>query len=367
MSTAYFIYTIIPLFLFLLSYTAAFSNQKNRYFLWMMIVAFFSIIFGLRYDVGVDYLGYLDYYLSGNSTQDSVEWGYALLNNFLFSFNAHYSVLFILLAFLQIFPIVWGFRDNKKVLPILLLLYFYTSYFFFSLNGIRQSIAFSFIFFSLQYIDKRLLFKYITCVTIAMLFHKSAILFYPLYFLLRKEYFSNRICQVFLLLLSFLLGDLLQTYLWLSVPLFSSLVLGDSLSDIQLSLLENTDWSETGAGLAKYFWLLINLFIILNYSKIRCVFKEKMFDIYYNLYFVGALLENIVGSSYLQRMNVYFVSYRMVVFSFFIFTLFKSMRKSNYLINILMLVMTFGGLLLFYYLAISKKAGLCAPFQFVSF
>lgn len=367
MSTAYFIYTITPLFLFLLSYISIFSNQKSRYFLWAMIIVTFSIIFGLRYDVGVDYLGYLDYYSSGNSSRDSVEWGYAALNSFFFSFGAHYSILFISLALLQISPVVLGFKDNKRALPILLLLYFYTAYLFFSLNGIRQSIAFSFIFFSLQYIDRKSFIKYVVCITIAMSFHKSAALFYPLYFILRKEYFSNRSFQVLLLLASFLLGDLIQTYLWLAVPLFSSFVLGDSLSDIQLSLLENTNWNETGAGLAKYFWLLINLSVISYYPMIRSIFKNKRYDIYYNLYFVGALLENIIGSSYLQRVNVYFVNYRMVIFSFFIFTLVKSMRRSNYLMNMFLITIIFGGLLLFYYLAISKKAGLCAPFQFVLF
>lgn len=369
MVLAYFVYTLLPASMAFLFYIASQLNKKSASIVYSVAIALFSLIIGLRYGVGIDYFSYLEYYQypSAASYKDSMEVGYEVLNRTCRELGFHFCVIYILTSCIQIAPIIGGFRINKAEMPIFILLYFLTSYVFFSLNGIRQAIAFSFIFYSLSFIQKRSFVKYALWITFATLFHKSAAFFYPLYFVLNKEYFKNRFLQINLLLFTFLLGNIIQQYIWLLVPFFSSYVLGMELSDTQYALLADVDWNSGGAGLAKYFWLIINILIVLYYVKIRCLYKDKLFDIYYNLYFIGALLENIIGNSYLLRFNIYFVNYRIPIFVFFIFALLKTLNGKNYAYNIILLVGVISGLLLFYYIAIYKKAAACAPYQFVSF
>lgn len=363
MFTALVVYTISPIILSFLSDKIKNFKNNDKKILLVLLSLLFALVFGLRYNVGVDYLSYLEQYNTGYIDNDisSDEFGFRWLNSLLHFINMPYPVAFISYAFIQFYFIVKGLRD-KELLPFVIIFYFLTTYIFFSFNGIRQSMAFSIIFFSLQFIKEKKIIKYILWIVIAALFHKSAIIFLPLYFILDKEYFSNRIIQLILLIIFFILSPYLQSFLWNILPLLSRVVLREELTQVQLDLIKNVDWGNGGLGLGNYLWLIINCSIIVFYHRVKQFFPTY-FNIYYNLFFVGSLLTYIVGSTYLSRINVYFENYKIFILAMFFWYLCHS--KSNKGVKLLVSMSILLGLLLFYYVAILKGAGLCAPFQFI--
>lgn len=369
MIVAYLVYTLLPLVMFLLLKVSASCRNKNeQYFLSISAVLLFSIILGLRYNVGVDYMAYMKMYVENIAYyREGIEYGYIFLCNILKVFDAHYSILFILLSFLQIYPIVKGMGNDKKALPTIILMLFATSVIFSMLNIIRQMIAFSMIFYSLRFIVSKSFKKYAIGIIIASLFHKSAIIFLPLYFVLNRININNRFIQFIALLFSFSLGAILQNYLWDILPQFYSIIYGNKLTDFQVEYYKTFNWDGGGKGLASYMWLIFDSIVILNYHRLRkySIKRNIIFDVLYNLYFVGIVFSNIIGGSYLSRIIVYFESYRVFIYSYLSLYLINELKKQNRLDTTVYLLVLWGGLILFYYVAISKGAGLCSPYQFV--
>lgn len=143
------------------------------------------MLIGCREDVGTDYNSYIYYYnfisnLNFNELS-IVDWEYGAL--FIFKLT---SILFksskaimIVLAILTIYPI---YKLNKlydyKYLPYSVLTYCFI-FLPFSMNGMRQAIAMSFIALAVGYLMKEENVKSILLIIIAYLFHKSAIIVIP--------------------------------------------------------------------------------------------------------------------------------------------------------------------------------------------
>ena len=84
----------------------------------------------------------------------------------------------------------------------------------------------------------------------------------------------------------------------------------------------------------------------------------------YNIYYVGLLLSNIVAGTYLDRANLYFLNFRILVYAIFFYRIFQ--RKGNVMHKIIAIAVILV-LILFFYMGIYNKASQCAPFKFVSF
>ena len=59
------------------------------------------------------------------------------------------------------------------------------------MNGVRQSVAIMMFYYSFRYIKEQNLKKYLILNGIGCLFHSSAILFIPLYFVLNRRFKFN--------------------------------------------------------------------------------------------------------------------------------------------------------------------------------
>ena len=98
-------------------------------------------------------------------------------------------------------------------------IYLCGTFYFFSMNGVRQSVAIMIFYYSFKYIEKHNFKKYAILNGIGFLFHSSAILFIPLYFILNKKYkFKMKMILIFATVLAtkvivpFLTSILLQTH-----------------------------------------------------------------------------------------------------------------------------------------------------------
>lgn len=360
MIQAYIVYSLLVILLVGSSWLYSRSTFANKNILYTIVIFICSIVIGLRYNVGVDFLNYE--YIYTNQYFEDVESGYALINKFLFSLGLPSPSIFILVAFLQLFLFAKGVENiNQKYLPLAFFFYFTTLYFFLTLNGMRQTLAFSIFVYSIKFITNKQLLKYIITLLLASTIHKSALTLIPFYFIIRNNWIlRHRIIQLILYFTTFFLSMFISDYIWGNFEVLA-LVSGygdyaenmDSISEIQWG-------NEDGLGI--YMWMLIDIWIILCFSKDR-KFTMTKYDIsFYNLYFIGVLLANIIAGTYLDRANLYFQNCRIVIYSIFLYNIFKS---NNNIINIIIAVAFICVLIVFFYLGIHNKASMCAPFQFV--
>lgn len=87
-----------------------------------------------------------------------------------------YAVIFVVPVSIMIYK-----ESPKMFLSYIILLSM--GFFSFSMNGIRQGLAMSFVILSFPYLRDRKLWKFIACVIIASLFHKTALIFLGAYWL----------------------------------------------------------------------------------------------------------------------------------------------------------------------------------------
>lgn len=169
----------------------------------MMILVFFA---GLRAsNIGLDTMTYRRIFLEIQENPISIlhsfryyniEYGYALLNILAPGFQ---WLLFITAIFGVGLKIYISNQLNVKKKAAFLLFYFSSIYVFYDMGIIREGLAISVIFLALPSIKNRNLKKFCFYLLIAMLFHITAILVLPLYFVGNKE-FSRKVYYFILLL-----------------------------------------------------------------------------------------------------------------------------------------------------------------------
>jgi len=158
------------------------------YYLSFLIVGFVLILLaGLRYFVGTDYATYLQYQIpavasGANSISHSVEYLYSGLIKFGLYLGSTQWIFILTHIVIVVFLILYIINRSSNYVWSMFILFFST-FFNFSLNGMRQSIATAIFLYSTKYISKRKIISYFLCITIAVLFHKSSVVYYPLYLL----------------------------------------------------------------------------------------------------------------------------------------------------------------------------------------
>ena len=177
-------------------------------------------------------------------------------------------------------------------------IYLCGTFYFFSMNGVRQSVAIMIFYYSFKYIEKHNFKKYAILNGIGFLFHSSAILFIPLYFILNKKYkFKMKMILIFATILAtkvivpFLTSILLQTHyaMYLTNGAYSS---QDSLN----------------------FSMYLNILIFVLYEIVIWMKKSdnNQAIIYSNIHFCGVIVSLLATS--LPMMIRIFMSFRYLEF-----------------------------------------------------
>ncbi len=181
------------------------NNLKIIYLLFALLTILIpTLISGFRSitvgtDLGGTYLNFFNEIASKNFNVRDL--GYGLINYFSLLISNDFQVLiFITSLIFEIISFVGIYRQSDN--PVLsTLLFFLTNVFFISMNMIRQSIATSIFILSIPSLINRKPFKYFLINIIAFSIHSSAILYFPLYFIVNKKL---KIKYIFFLLLIFL-------------------------------------------------------------------------------------------------------------------------------------------------------------------
>ena len=143
------------------------------------------LIMGLRYDVGTDYFyTYVPVFekIRSLGSVEGVESGYILLNKIVLIFTQDYAGIFLLTAGIFCGFIYKAIMDSSKDITLSLYILFTSTFFFYAMNVMRQSIVIAIFIYCIKFIKEKKMCKYIIIILLASLIHKIALIFIPVYF-----------------------------------------------------------------------------------------------------------------------------------------------------------------------------------------
>lgn len=171
-------------------YLADKYNKKIYIFITYLIIACPA---ALRYCVGIDYKAYLDLYnrMISYASVDAALKSHVVEKSFLYLsffsnrfFHSAWFVFAFYAIFTQLFMLLgmWNFREY--VSPSLMMFIYLCGYYWRTYNIFRQALAVAIIFWGFRYIKDKKIVRFLVCVLIAGVFHKTALLavfVYPFY------------------------------------------------------------------------------------------------------------------------------------------------------------------------------------------
>lgn len=367
-----YIYGILLCFMIecsIISYKRSIQKPHTHTEMWHWDLIFpiivFSIIMGMRYDVGIDYLSYREEYkdfLLFGYPNDRMEYGFLILEKILVFFRAHYFFFFFIFAFIQIYFTYLVFVKNKELylLPFVAFSLICTVEFLSWSNTIRQAISCCIFVYSIRYTVNKNFLWYIFFITIAVMFHNSAIILYPLYFVFIYDifYLKSITLQLSILFIAVYLSssNILSTVV-IQLDYFMKLVgYGDRFDFNTLSNISN-NYEYRTFGIRSILNLLISIVLIIYNKKIKSFFCSKYLERYYSMFYIGIIGAIITRQSHiLQRPFMYFTTFYFIISAYLLFYLWYIRNKSqlNYLIFLLIIGLYIINILTYIYISAIK-------------
>ena len=121
----------------------------------------------------------IDYY----SFDDGVEVGFKILEYTILYFTKNYFWLFFIFSCIVILPYLYILKKYSLNYSISIFTFICFGYYTFFFNGLRQGVAMAIASLALIFLLNKKIVKYLIIIVIASLFHKSALILIPFYFL----------------------------------------------------------------------------------------------------------------------------------------------------------------------------------------
>lgn len=293
----------------------------------------FAIIFGMRYDVGVDYLNYLEGYLWREHVGKN-DLLFDLLSIIGWKLNLHFVVYFSIIAFIQVFFFFYAFKDERYLFPFLVFFLFTNGDWIFWMNGIRQALALCIWVFSLKYIEEKKFLKYLFWCFVAFLFHKSAIILLIFYPILRvgRDYFKSIRFQLLLISAAFIFQVLFSGIIIKFEPVlvyYTNLLGGNYIGTYKIDSLMNSYVESTGTGLVYLFRIALNILIVLFSKKLKLFYNSNRFNSIYFFFIFGLITSYMFPVGYISftRPFRYFYIFQSIMYAHFLYYLYKTKLK----------------------------------------
>lgn len=194
------------------------KNEKIKKILFAICILCMILVMGFRNPefVGLDW----GYYKSFFEIQDKYTvWEFSNLNSEYSRFELGFRILtkiisnillnekiYIMLISIVIMTITgYSIYINSRKPFLSLLMNMALNLYFFYFSGLRQSIAMAITLYSYKYVREKNFKKFLLCMIIAILFHKSAVVFFVVYFLRNYEFTTkNKIIALILGIIVFI-------------------------------------------------------------------------------------------------------------------------------------------------------------------
>lgn len=334
-------------------YLSYIGRAKQQWKYMVYAIGVYSLIFGIRYGVGVDFFNYLHNYNAYTTTTNqlsvsqSFEIGFGLLTQFFASvINSHYTLYFGTIAFIQLFFTFLAFKDNHKIYPYIIFTFMIGASWLTYSNGLRHILALSLWIWAVKFMAEKKVWKYYATVALAFTFHTSAILlvvFYPI-FHWKNEWFRSVRLELAILVFSLILMkiDIIQNLMQYFDTLFQMTKYDDyTQKDFALQM-----HSEAKIGLGFLITLILITLLIIYSKKTKEYTKSKYYNIAYDLFIIGVSLKYIlINSMIFTRINYYFINFLFIIAAFTMRYAHKNNKPLFYAI-ICLIAFTFVAVLL---------------------
>lgn len=182
-----FVYLLIYIIFLFAAVTKMSYGRSNKTSYYVLIVAF-VLSAGFRDLIGgYDVYIYRSVYLGGTpAIKDSgFEWGIQQLFLFLRLFSESEYFMFFMAILITVLA---TFTSLKKysVFLYLALFIFFCKFYLMSYVYLRQGIAMGIVWYGLRYVESRKLAPFLLILFIGFLFHRSSLIFLPIYFMVQK-------------------------------------------------------------------------------------------------------------------------------------------------------------------------------------
>ncbi len=317
MLQSFVIYLLLTVVMMYLSYVGR-AKKQWKYMVYAMLL--YAVVFGMRYGVGTDHITYLFNYLAYSTTtghfgvSQAFEPGFSLFTEALAMCNAHYTVYFGIIAFVQLFFTLLLFKNDHKLYPYLIFTFMISAMWLTYSNGLRQILALNFWIWSIKFIAERKVWKFYLTIALAVSMHSSAIMliiFYPIFFK-KNEWFTNRLVEFGLLAFSLVLMkiDIVQTIMQ-NVDTVMQMSRYDSYTQEDMA---NVMHKEVTIGAGFLITLALTVLLIFYSNKTKDFAKSGYYNIIYDLFIIGVTLKYfLLNSMVFSRINYYFINLLFIV------------------------------------------------------
>lgn len=297
------------------------KDKRNETLIKVFLLVICGLFIGLRYDVGVDYMAYLEEFnIAKYQLNHRFEFIPRITQYFLSSQDWPYYIWFVLMATIQMWLLVKFFKGKLKLLLPIGVLMFFFMYLASITNIIRHMCAVLVFLNAIKFIQNKKFIHYCLVIFIGGLFHRSIFIMLPFYFLNKVDFTALQTkIQLIILVCSIVFSNFFIRFIDFFLDIFS--YVGYSYVAGRFDL-DNTLMVEEGTGLGRIInWLLI--FIVVVYNKgMRNFFDNFEFNyrIIYNLFFLSAILYEFSGHIlYFQRALLYFSITNFIMYTFLIY------------------------------------------------
>ena len=177
-------------------------------------------ISAVRYYVGTDYLRtyYTGFYrVLDGSVIDGFEIGFYFLIKGIQIFTDNAFWLFIITSIIFVGVVYKSMEDISIDVPLSIILFLVTRYYFIGMNGVRQFLGMAFLMYSIRYIYECKFVKYSFFIVLACLLHYTCILFAPAYFISKFSLTRKRV-------IALIIGDI--AFLNIGIPILMKILSG---------------------------------------------------------------------------------------------------------------------------------------------
>jgi len=208
------VFTFLFVFMAISSYLELYVLKKKTPFFLIVSGVALIILAGFRYFVGADYPIYRNLYIGFSlyidysdvfkkaifqPSKEQIEWIYVLLNKVLFDLGMPFYMVTFMMVLMSVSLKFTTIYQNSP-LPVLGAMMYFMPLFFFEDSGqIRQGMGVAVCVFSFRYIKERNLPMFILMMYIALGFHKTAVVFFPAYWIVKIPMNSTRILTVIII------------------------------------------------------------------------------------------------------------------------------------------------------------------------
>lgn len=296
----------------ILSFSYAIPNK----FLIGCVTLVLILVAGLRNNIGDTYF-YMYSYKIGTFTWETIfedkDPGFGILQMILKSITSDPQILILITASITNLLIVITLYKYTRMIELSLYVYITSGMYLVSMNGVRQFLAASIIFWATKYLLSGNSKKYFLSVLIASTFHLSALILLPTYYLVRRKAWTKITFALLTLTVLIVLGF-------------------NEFQKILFSTLEGTqyegynDFQEGGANIIRVAVNCVPLFLVF-------LAREKMYSIWpksdyvVNMSVISTMFTIISAQNWIfARFNIFFGLYNLILISWIV-VLFKENNK----------------------------------------